>query len=160
MDEVSNSSILQEMSGLFQKSCCRQSVGRMRSLSIGFGVRIPHLKKNLPDSFYGEWELGTYTSAWRIVRQRHVLCGSQNVVDSIAELDAGLNSIELGQVVSVCAISELDVRVDLDDGTRVEFLGASSGEDELFHVFGPNNLYVEYSMTKGWRIGKSNVPWA
>jgi hypothetical protein len=49
--------------GILGKRCCRQRAGEYRSLSLGFGERIPHLKKKSVDSFNGEWELGTYSNS-------------------------------------------------------------------------------------------------
>lgn len=51
---------------LIGKTCCRKRVGRSRSLSVGFGKKISHSKPDMADTYYGEWEIGTYSSPWRI----------------------------------------------------------------------------------------------
>lgn len=147
------------LADLIGKRCCRQRVGRGRSLSIGFGAEVPHSKSNTVDSFYGEWEIGTYAAAWRIVRNGVIVCGSLEVVDSIDEIDQQLQAIDLGAVLEVKAVSDLDIQLRLEDGTCIDFMCASTDRDEMFHIFGPGDLYVEYAPLCGWSIGKSNAPW-
>jgi hypothetical protein len=144
---------------LIGKRCCRQQVGDWRSLSIGFGVKVPHVKPwKSVDSFYGEWEIGTYSAAWRIVHNGQVLCGSKDVVDSIDELDEKLQHEQLGRVVDIENVSSLDVRVTLDEGMFIDFLRASTEEDPIFHIFMPNDLFLEYTNVGGWRVRRSDVP--
>lgn len=138
---------------------CRQRVGRGRSLSVGFGDKVPHSKPKTADPFYGEWEIGTYSSAWRIIREGRVVCGSSDLVDSIDELDGRLQAIQLGAVVAIEALSQFDIRVKLDNGVLIDFICASAEDDEMFHIFGPENLYIEYTCPDGWKVGRSNAPW-
>ena len=147
------------LEGLVGKPACRQRVGRGRSLSIGFGERVPHQKKSLPDSFYGEWELGTYTAAWRILQFGAVICGSADVVDSIEELDRKLQGIKIGAILTMDLLSSHDVRFCLDNAMTIDFMCASSEEDETVHLFGPNNLYLEFIAPDNWKLGASNLPW-
>jgi hypothetical protein len=127
---------------------------------VGFGKRVPHSKPKTADPFYGEWEIGTYSSAWRIIRAGRVVCGSSDVVDSIDELDERLQAIKLGAVVAVEALSQFDIRVKLDDEVFIDFICASEGDDEMFHIFGPERLYVQYTCPDVWKVGKSNAPWS
>jgi hypothetical protein len=111
------------------------------------------------EPFYGEWEIGTYSAAWRIVRGGAVVCGSSDAVDSIGDLDRQLQAVILGAPVSIEASSQIDVRVELDNGTTIDFFGATSDGDEIFHIFGPQKLYIEYTPDGDWKVGSSNVPW-
>jgi len=154
-----NVTIRNVFSGLIGKRCCRQRVGGGRSLSIGFGGKIPHSKSKTVDSFYGEWEIGTYSSAWRIICNDQILCGSMNVVDTTDELDEALQRITLGVVVDIVALSRFDIRIKLDCGIFIDFIGASTDDDEMFHILGPDSLYVEYKILEGWVVGKSSTPW-
>jgi hypothetical protein len=129
----------------------------MRSLSVGFGDKVFHGRDDLPDGHYGEWEIGTYWPCWRVVSGHKILCGSQDPVESIQELDERLQVLVLGKFVGVSALSEFDIRVDLDNGIHIEFFGITADDDELFHVFGPNRLYVEFSTTNKWKIGRSTA---
>lgn len=141
------------------KRCCRKRVGSGRSLSIGFGEKLPNLKSKTVESFYGEWEIGTYSSSWRIVVNGEIICGSMDVVDSVDELDRRVQSLFLGSIISIENISPFDIRVSLDQGVFIDFICAAADDDEIFHIFGPESLYIEYKYIDGWRIGKSNVPW-
>lgn len=69
------------------KPVCRQQVGKGRSLSIGFGRKILHTKPNNPDAYYGEWEVGTYIGAWKIIQDDKIVIGSQDFSGSLQELD-------------------------------------------------------------------------
>lgn len=151
--------IVDAFAELIGKPCCRKRVGHGRSLSIGFGEKVSHSKSKTVDTFYGEWEIGTYSSAWRIVSGNQIVCGSMNVVDSIEELDQELQNISLGAVVNIEAISPFDIRVNLDAGVFIDFIYASTDDDEMFHIFGPNSLYVEYKCADEWTVGKSNSAW-
>jgi hypothetical protein len=144
---------------LIGKYCCRQRIGRGRSLSLGFGGKLPHSKPKTSDPFYGEWELGTYSAAWRIIREGRVVCGSLDAVDSIDELDERLQAIKLGKVLTIEVFSQFDLRVILDEDVCIDFICAAEDDDEMFHIFGPESLYIEYTCSDGWKVGKSNAPW-
>jgi hypothetical protein len=83
-----------------------------------------------------------------------------DVVDSIDELDERLQAIRLGAVIAVEEQSQFEIRVKLDDGVFIDFICASAEDDEMFHIFGPESLYVEYTCPGGWKVGKSNTPWS
>ena len=146
-------------SGLFGKQCCRQRVGEWRSLSIGFGEKVPHTDNRTADSYYGEWEIGTYSSAWRIICGDRLLCGSMNLVDFFGDLDQELQRIQLGIVCDIEALSSFDIRVKLDNEIFIDFFGMSTVEDEMFHIFGPDSLYVEFKLIDGWTVCRSDIPW-
>lgn len=145
------------LSGLIGKRCCRQSVGDGRSLSLGFGNKLFHGKKNLVDSYYGEWEVGTYSAAWRISRGSEILCGSNEEVESLVELDELLKEVDLGCVVSFEMLSVFDIRVNLENNCVVDFMGCSAVKDEMFHVFLPDKMYCAYSIFDGWNKGRSDT---
>ncbi len=160
IDEDIDLNIRSAINGLIGKPCCRQRVGEYRSLCLGFGERVPHSKKrNLVDSFYGEWEIGTYNAAWRIIRDKKIICGSMEPVDSNAELCEKLELIQLGSMTGIEMRSRFDICIQLDNNIVIEFLCAASCDDEMLHILGPNHLAVEYKYDNGWRMGKSNEPW-
>jgi hypothetical protein len=153
-----NNDVAQIITRIIGKPCSRREVGRMRSLSLGFGDQVQRRTK-LGDKCYGEWELGTYRSAWRVVREGIVLCGSQDVADSIEELNLALGQLDLGCFDSLRQIGELDLRIQLDNGVAIDFLTTLSDEDECFHMFCPGELFVQFSIRGGWEIGRSGEPW-
>jgi len=154
-----DASVQGAFAGLIGKRCCRQRVGRGLSLSVGFGEKVPQSESKAADPFYGEWEFGTYSSAWRVIQEGRVVCGSSDVVDSIEELDERLQAIKLGAVLAIETLSQLDIRIKLDGEIYIDFICASAEDDEMFHIFGPESLYVEYTCRDGWKVGKSNAPW-
>ncbi len=126
-------------------------------LHIGFGERIFHNDASLVDPYYGEWEIGTYYAAWRVIKNNEVLCGSSEVVDSLGELNDKLENIKLKKLLSIQMISQLDIRLEFENAIRIEFMDFNGDkDDEVVHIFGPNKFYAEYLVTKGWVIGVSN----
>lgn len=154
-----NSNITELIEQIVGKPCSRKEVGRMRSLSLGFGSEVRSTIK-LNEKVYREWEIGTYRSAWRVVRGGTILCGSQDLVDSIEELNLELDRIDLGRFSSLQQIGDLDVRIAFDSGITVDFLATMSDEDECFHIFGPGEVFIEFSLQGGWKKGPANKPWA
>ena len=141
---------------MFGQRCCRQRVGQARSLTIGFGNPVFHKKKiHLVDEFRGEWEIGTYSADWRVVRKAVQLCSRNDVIESsLIELDEKLNRIQLGAILSLEFVSEQHIRAQLTDEVSVDFL-APHGEDEddaFFHVFAPDDIFIAYSLSQGWFV--------
>ena len=149
--------LIQPMLG---KPCCRKRVWRPRSLSFGFGEKPYHGNSKLVDDFYGEWEVGTYSSAWRVLQNKRIVCASNDTVDSVDELDGALKAVDFGRISSVEQPADLDLRLEFDAGIAVEFLAATSDDDECFHiVFRPGNMAIKFTVGAGWEIGESNKPW-
>jgi hypothetical protein len=146
--------IIRKLSG---EPCLKKEVGRMKSLSLRFGSEVARPTKP-KERTYHAWELGTYRSAWRVVQGRNVLCGSQDAADP-NELTIALKSIDLGRFASLQQLSDLDIRMNFFNGVAVEFFATMSDDDEYFHVFCPENVYVEVSVREGWKIGRADMPW-
>jgi hypothetical protein len=151
-DDVSR--IVARLSG---ERCFRKEVGRFKSLSLGFGIEAERSAKSKSRA-YRSWEIGTYRSAWRVVCKGNVICGSQDAADPI-RLNSALQRIEFDKFVSLQHINDLDVRVDFSNGVAVDFLATNSDDDEYFHLFCPDDVYVEFRVRSGWRIGPSDRPW-
>ncbi len=81
--------------------CCRIQMHQDRSMSIGFGRKIPHHKPRERDAFFGEWEIGTFQSAWRIMEGKKILFGSQDLVLDEEGFSAAVESVKFGKIVSV-----------------------------------------------------------
>lgn len=153
-----NANVRSMFADFMGKPCCRQRVGEWRTLSIGFGARVPHTSQKSVDSFYGEWEIGTWSAAWRILHGTKVLCGSKDLVDSTEELDKKLQNVHLGRILDIENLSPLDVRVTLDDGVYIDFICVSDIDDEMFHIFAPNDLYIEFKDAR-WNFGNTKKLW-
>jgi hypothetical protein len=140
---------------LIGQSICRKQVGFRRSLSIGFGNKISHSNQKTRDDYYGEWEIGTYNCAWRIVKDKKVLCGSHDPADSIKEIDSSLQRIELGCILSLDRRGQADFYFQLENNMAIEFFFATSEENEVMHVFCPSNRYLEFIVDQGWQMKNS-----
>lgn len=156
------SEVVDVLAPMFGLTICRRRVGRSRSLSIGVGSQLPHGRTDLSDTYYGEWELGTYCGAWRLVRDGQVICGSSDLVDSITDLDDRLQTVLLPiRLTGLEMLSPLDIRIIFDDGICIDILPASTDtqDDELVHIFGPDSLFLQFSLHSGWQSGRSDRPW-
>jgi hypothetical protein len=152
--------VMRMIEPLIGQLCVRQAVGRMKSLSLGFGEKAEPASA-ATEKQYRAWEIGTFgNSAWRITKDGVLLMGSLDSADSIDESNVVLSRISLGRFSALKQPSVLDVRVEFDSGMAVDFLSASGEEDENFHIFCPGAMYVEFSALGGWDIGPSNEPWA
>ena len=139
--------------------CCRQRVSEWKRISFGFGDKVYHEKPKLADNFYGEWEMGSYFCAWRIVQDGNILCGSNDAVDSIEELDIAIKRINFGRIISLAmSPSGIDIRAEFDTGVAVDFLSTRNGDDESFQMFLPKNICVTFGVSNGWLMGKSDKP--
>ena len=139
------------------KECCFQEVGEYRSLSLGFGLRV-ETQGLRGKRLRNEWDIGTYNSAWRVVSHGEILCGSLNPIDTNSELDGQLQSIQLGAFVSLEIFSPFDIRLKTSNGVDVEFMCASSDDDEYFHIIGVDHSMLTCCSKTGWRLGNTLVP--
>ena len=119
-----------------------------------------HNNKSLVDEFYGEWEVGTYNCAWRIIKDNEILIGSTDVANTIEELDGKLNNIYFGRIVSIGQPSPVDVRIETSSRICVDFLATTSKIDEYFHIFCPNNIYIDLSKNGKWTVDRSDTPFS
>jgi hypothetical protein len=134
------------------KLCCCQRVGEHRSLRLGFGKKLNRSRMAVRDPFFGEWQIGTYTAAWRIIHDDKILLGSMNPVNSCAELDEELAKIQFGPVLDIDASSRFCVRVSLEGGMFIDFMAASNDESEVFFVLQADGHDIEYRSTIGWSM--------
>ena len=148
------SALVSKMVGL---PCLRREVGEFKSLSLGFGEVA---EQTTPKRrAYRAWELGTWRSAWRLSHAGTVLCGSKDD-NELSQMNQTLEQIELGRFLSLKQSSDLDIRVELDNGIVIDFLTTFSDDDESFHISCPGQIWVQFSAKGGWTVGPSNKPWS
>lgn len=147
-----------EFSAMIGKHCNGKMVGEYRSLTVGFGDMLYRPTSKEPNGHRSEWEIGTYNAAWRIVQDDRVLLGSMNPVEDNGELDTVIQTIPIDKIIGIEMSTKFDVRLVLSGGIALDFLCASSDDDELIHVFGPNHFYAEYTISEDWVVSKSNQP--
>lgn len=147
---------------MFGQSCSRIQVGRNRTLSLGFGKHVPRKNPRGRDQFRGEWEIGTYQNGWRIIKTHDVsavIHGAQDLCDSEHEFVEQIESLEFGRILSCKELTNFDIRVKFDSGLLLDVFSLTNDDDESFHVFCPNNIFVKFLPGCGWKVGPSNVPW-
>lgn len=105
---------------------------------------------------HGEWEIGTYNSAWRLASNTKIIVGSQDCFESQAEIEATMRGIQLGCFRSMVQDSPLDHSIHFDSGIVMEVLGTTACDDEVLHVFMPNNRYMEFTIKHGWTAKPAN----
>jgi len=143
---------------IYGNLCCKQRVWQHKSLTLGFGERVLHGNSKLIDNFWGEWEIRTYCNSWRVIKDGKVICGSNDIDDSIKELDAALGQIAFGRILSLTQeASGLDIRARFDTGIIVDFLTTVSEHDETVSIFCPRNVCVSFSPAEGWLIEKNEL---
>jgi hypothetical protein len=147
--------IQKKITGIINLRCVSQNVGNSTSLSLGFG----ETESEVNGRSYREWELGTYSSNWRVIRNNKVICASLDDVESNEELDLKLKSINLGVLESISQTEVGDVTVTFDSSLLIEFLCISTEDDEMFHIFCPNSEYIEFNPCSGWKTGRSDSSW-
>ena len=150
-----NSVIENKINEVINLYCVRQAVGNSTSLSLGFGKK----DNEASSEEYREWEIGTYSGNWRVIKNKQVICASLDDVETNEELDAKLKTISFGSIRAVSQNDVGDVTLSFDNFVLVEILCLSDEDDEMFHVFCPNSEYIEYNPCSGWRIGRSDSPW-
>jgi len=141
--------IQQEVNSVLGQTCCRQHVDNDRSLFLGFG-EIVFVKNPKGTAPHGKWEVGTYRSAWRMIENHRIVCGSKEAVDSVDELRQKLARLDGAKCTRILMITEFDVRLEFDRGFCVDFIGVFGDDDEVFHIFLPQGRVVSLTIRGEW----------
>lgn len=142
---------------LFGQKCCKKIIHSNGNLSLGFGKKIYHNNLKLDCEYFGEWEVGSYYKSWRIIQENIILLGSGDT-DSNEEKKEKIDKINFDEILSIHQQTQFDVRVILKHNLIVDFLATFSENDELFHIFCPNNKFIEMDNQGVWKFGDSNKP--
>ncbi|MCP4097095.1 MAG: hypothetical protein GY748_12730 [Planctomycetaceae bacterium] len=143
--------LLEELRG---RSCTLQRIGSDKSLFIGIGEIDTSGTKP-----HAEIEFGTYDCAWRVAREGKVICGSDDAVDEVLELENCFSAVVLGDFMALQQLSEFDVRLAFSTGVVVDIMCTISDDDEVIHVFFPRKEVLTFQPETGWRFGRSDEPW-
>jgi hypothetical protein len=138
--------------------CCRTYISKTRGLFLGFGDLIQS-RSAIGEYDHGKWELGTYYGSWRIIQGQELICGSQDLTESVEELREQLKHVTWGSFFRLQQLTEFDVRLELSNGILVDVLGTFSENDELLHLFCPDQYVITFSIADGWEMGPSTKPW-
>jgi len=144
---------------LFGEVCSRVQVIKPKSLWLGFGPKIFQDERR-NSRLHNKWEMGTYYSAWRIIRNSKIVCASNDSVDEEDELESVIQEINLGPISTLDMSSDFDVRIGFHTEIFIEFLGTTSDDDHSVDIFNySSQIVAQFTPGSGWRIGPSNLPW-
>ena len=118
--------------------CCRKQIGYRRSLHLGFGKKIPNtgaLAHKMRDWYSGEWEILTYESAWRVIKDGKIICASHDISalpdpDHPPDIDNAFRKIPFGRLISIQQKNKIDFKITFDSGISIELFAAASHGDE------------------------------
>lgn len=128
-------------------------IGKGNRFSIGFGIVS---KKTTVD--HGEWEIGTYDCAWRVLKDGAIIVASDDAVESQQDLLDIFESCNIGEFVGLHHLTALDTRFTFSRGC-IDILCSISDDDQILHIFFPESVVAIFSISKGWVLGRSDKPW-
>ena len=150
--------ILERLSPLKKIDCDVRRVSEGNSLTLGFGQRNYHNDKSLGHEYYSEWELRTFYSLWRVVKNGCVICCSHQDESNGKAIQGFIDQMQLTNITSIEMLSNLDVSIFFDE-IRFDFLSADNdNEDEIINFYCPENIYIGFSPNDGWELTLSDVP--
>lgn len=150
--------VQQALAGSIGLPCHQLFIGEHASLSIGLGRSGPAPAKMGAKQRY-EWEMGTYSRGWRVLREGRIVCGALDLDANEFDISHLLSPHEIGCLVAVQSNGCMDVTLQFEHKMEIQFLTLMVEDDELFHAFGPQSIYVQFDALHGWQVGKSNRPW-
>ena len=153
-----NASIQVYTSQIVGQTCTRCHIANDRSLFLGFG-ELGGIEPVKQEQYHGTWDIGTYRSSWRIGRGKQLICGSKDVADSVDKLRAKINQLNLGRCTAIHHLTYFDVRIQFDSDAFVDILATFSDDDEVLHIFFPQNVVVVFTIPTGWDTAPTNKPW-
>jgi len=151
-----NDTVKMAVASLYGKSWCNAVVGNFKSLSLTFCKTVNTGPENA--EIVREWKISTYYCSWRIIRNNMIILGSNDSND-LNLLNQELSKIIFKEVIFITNYTAHDVNVLFEDGTSINFINTISDNDETFHMFCPDNIYIKFNSQGAWEIGPSNRPW-
>ncbi len=139
---------------MFGTKCCLVSMRDNRSIYFAFDRLIVEEGLVLKGQSHGLWEIGSYSSAFRVISDGQVVLASGNgyAEYSPEEINESLGVLEFGSILSMRMLTEFDVRIEFSTGLMVDFLCVFEGEDEVVHIFCPGGRVVVYTVCDGWNV--------
>ena len=139
---------------ILNQNLCRIDFRKDKSLFLGIGNRIYSTAENRCVSFYGEWEIGTYNSSWRIIKDNKICLASES--DIVKE---SYKEIVIDKIITLLQIQEItpfDLRFIFSDGLIIDFFNCYCDEDEMIHVLKNDGTWWEKDFCGIWHKGLSS----
>ncbi len=140
-----------QLNQMLNQPCCRQRVGEWKSLHLGFGKKIFHHKKRCIDMFYGEWEVGTYSSNWAVEVNGIILLSSSDQKTN-CESDQALQQFNFSHLKKIELIdNDTTIKLSFNEINLLFYVIEDEEEIEVVHFFFPNQ-YFDYHPNRGWAM--------
>lgn len=143
--------ILNKMLG---QSFCYAEIGYSGAFKIGLGNRIFYDHPRLSHLFHGEWDIITISSAWRIIKDEKIICGSY---DFLEENESKFNTLVFGILLNINCTPPYGLALSFSSGIRIEYWNQSATDNSL-EILAPNNTYLELDHKGIWKESCSNIP--
>ncbi|MDR1148290.1 MAG: hypothetical protein LBK66_06620 [Spirochaetaceae bacterium] len=135
---------------------CRVEVDPYKNLHVGLGKKVKNLCKNSRVEYYGEWEIGTYISAWRIVKEGKLISGSRQIVEDTDIETQKIAPLFNEKFITMMELNEYDIRLIFSGDLIVDFFFCSDS-DEFLHILGIGGDFWVSQFPNEWIYGKSPV---
>jgi hypothetical protein len=132
--------------------CCEVRIGLADSLCFGLGEKVYYDSPRLQGKFHGEWDFCSYSSSWRILRNK-LLCGSY---DSPEESEPRVRMLLGEQLTSILQPTPYDLTFLFTNGIEINLFGQSA-YDEVIRILAPKDRFLEFKDGQ-WNESSSNEP--
>jgi hypothetical protein len=128
-------------------------------IAVGLGA-IAERYPRCESLFYAEWEIRTYQSSWRIIKNDEFIIGGNDDFKLIEHYMKKSDPANWGNLACALQLSRFDTRFSFDSGISLDMLGTvinSCAEvtdaeiDDTIEVFHPNGLVYLFDLRSGWK---------
>jgi hypothetical protein len=135
---------------------CRVEIDPYKNLHVGLGKKVKNQRKNSRVEYYGEWEIGTYISAWRIVKKGKLISGSRQIIEDTNLETQKIAPLFNEKFITMIELNEYDIRLIFSGDLIVDFFFCSDS-DEFLHILGISGDFCVSQLPNKWICGKSLV---
>jgi hypothetical protein len=136
--------------------CCRVDINRYKNLNIGLGEKVRNECMNSRVEYYGEWEIGTYNAAWRILKNGKFISGSKQQFDDTNIETQKIKLLFNEKFISIIELNEYDIRLIFSGNLIIDFFSCSN-DDEFLHILNVDGNFWVLEFPNKWRQGKSSI---
>lgn len=145
------------LSPIIGQECCRANVGHGNSLVVGFGRKIFHNNPNLHIPYHGEWELRTFYCAWRVMDNRDIVVGKNDMYE-VNEMDGRIACLLSSHVTVIEEHGDLDITMMFDTGAILDIFATTSDDSDYFYFSLPGSRALVRSRGGTWTLMDSDKP--
>lgn len=121
-------------------------------LKLGFGEKVFYDSTKLKGKYLFEITVSSVSSAWRVIKDEELICGSDNEIEYCNDAISKLN---LCKVIDFIQISKFDIRIIFDSGVIIDYFCQSTEGTTLAILDYKNSISYEFFFD-GWEQTDSN----